>query len=255
MPYVILGVALLIGLMLLARAFVTADAHTLARTLKISGLVLSGAFVVYLAATRQIEWLFSAAAVALPFLVRWRRMRQPLQGWGGGWMGAGTTQRSAGQNSTVETRFIRMSLDHDSGIIDGTVIEGGFAGRKLSELPLSDLLALMRECRLADEQSASVLEAYLDRAHKDWREVGAGAGAGGDGSGEKRSRSWGRGSTGSSALTPEEAYKVLGLQPGATRDEIKEAHRRLMRANHPDMGGSDYLASRINEAKDLLLGG
>src|SRR6185295_15222542 len=110
MPYVILGIALLVGFMLLARGFVTADAHTLARTLKISGLVLGGAFVVYLAATRQIEWLFSAAAVALPFFVRWRRMRQPLQGWGRGrgWTGAGSAQqRSAGQSSTVETRFIR----------------------------------------------------------------------------------------------------------------------------------------------------
>jgi hypothetical protein len=254
MPYVILGIALLVGFMLLARGFVTADAHTLARTLKISGLVLGGAFVVYLAATRQIEWLFSAAAVALPFFVRWRRMRQPPQGWGWPGGGAGTARRSAGQTSTVETRFIRMSHDHDSGIIDGTVVEGGFAGRKLSELALSDLLTLLRECRLADEQSASVLEAYLDRIHKDWREAGGAAGADSGAADGKRSRTWGRGPAGSSALTPEEAYKVLGLQPGATRDEIKEAHRRLMRANHPDMGGSDYLASRINEAKDLLLG-
>jgi hypothetical protein len=252
MPYLILGIALLIGLMLLARAFMTADAHTLARSLKFTGAALGGAVVIYLAATRQIELLFSAAAVALPFLVRWRRMRQAPPGWGWTWGGNGSTQRSRGQNSTVETRFVRMSLDHDSGVIDGTVIDGSFAGRKLSELQLPDLLALLRECRLADEQSASVLEAYLDRAHKDWREPAAGAA--GDATGEKHSRSWGRGPAGSSALTPEEAYKVLGLQPGATREQIKEAHRRLMRANHPDMGGSDYLASRINEAKDLLLG-
>jgi DnaJ-domain-containing protein 1 len=189
--------------------------------------------------------------VALPFFMRWRRMRQPPQGWGWRW-GGGSTQQSAQQSSTVETRFIRMSLDHGSGIIDGMVIDGGFAGRKLSELQLSDLLTLLRECRLADEQSANVLEAYLDRAHKDWRE--AGEGAGGGATDDKRSRTWGRGPAGSSALTPEEAYKVLGLEPGATREEIKDAHRRLMRANHPDMGGSDYLASRINEAKDLLLG-
>ena len=246
MPYLVLGVALLIGFLLLVRGFVAADAHTLARTLKWSGIALGGAFVVYLAATRQIEWLFSAAAVALPFLMRWRRMRQPAQGWG--W-GGGSARHAAGQSSSVETRFIRMSLDHDSGVIDGTVIDGGFAGRKLSELQLADLLALLRECRVADEQSASVLEAYLDRTHKDWR--AAGDGDADSGGGQKRSRSWGRGS---SALTPEEAYKVLGLEPGASRDAIKEAHRRLMRSYHPDMGGSDYLAARINEAKDVLLG-
>jgi DnaJ-domain-containing protein 1 len=251
MPYLVLGIALLLGLLLLARGFVSADPHALARTLKWSGVALGGAAVVYLAATRQIEWLFSAIAVGLPFFMRWRRMRQPAQGWGWG-MGGGSKRRAAGQSSSVETRFLRMALDHDSGTIDGVVIEGQFAGKKLGELSLSELLTLLRECRIADEQSASVLEAYLDRAHKDWREAGGAGEGAGAGEADKRSRSWGRAA--SSALTPDEAYKVLGLEPGASRAAIKEAHRRLMRANHPDMGGSDYLAARINEAKDLLLG-
>jgi hypothetical protein len=238
-PYVILGIAVLIGLILLARGFVNAEPKQLARTLKWTGIALGALFVVYLAATRQIEWLLSAAAVAAPFLMRWRRMRGPMRGWG-------TASPSSGQSSTVETRFIRMSLDHDSGTIDGTVLTGTYSGRKLSELELSDLLSLLRECRVADEQSASVLEAYLDRTQKSWRE--GEAEAPGE---EKRSRTWGRSST---ALTREEAYKVLGLEPGATPEQIKEAHRRLMRSYHPDMGGSDYLAARINEAKDLLLG-
>jgi DnaJ-domain-containing protein 1 len=238
-PYVILGIAVLIGLLLLARGFVNAEPKQLARTLKWTGIALAGLFVVYLAATRQIEWLLSAAAVAMPFFMRWRRMRGPMGGWG-------NTSPRAGQSSTVETRFIRMSLDHDSGTIDGTVLEGAFAGRKLSELAPPDLNALLRECRVADEQSAAVLEAYLDRTQPGWRADDAAAPGE-----EKRSRAWGRSST---ALTREEAYKVLGLEPGATPDQIKEAHRRLMRSYHPDMGGSDYLAARINEAKDLLLG-
>ncbi len=57
------------------------------------------------------------------------------------------------------------------------------------------------------------------------------------------------------AMTREEAYEVLGLQPGATEQEIRAAHRRLMRGAHPDGGGSDWLASRVNQARDVLLGG
>jgi len=55
-------------------------------------------------------------------------------------------------------------------------------------------------------------------------------------------------------LEREEAYKVLGLKPGASREAIKAAHRRLMQRVHPDHGGSDELAARVNKAKDLLLG-
>jgi len=58
----------------------------------------------------------------------------------------------------------------------------------------------------------------------------------------------------SSTMSREEALKVLGLGPGASQDDIREAHRRLILQNHPDRGGSDYLASKINEAKDVLLG-
>jgi DnaJ domain len=54
-------------------------------------------------------------------------------------------------------------------------------------------------------------------------------------------------------MTRDEAYQVLGLGPGASKAEIRAAHRRLMRGAHPDVGGSDWLASRVNEARDILL--
>jgi DnaJ homolog subfamily C member 19 len=56
------------------------------------------------------------------------------------------------------------------------------------------------------------------------------------------------------SMSREEAYEVLGLHPGASEAEIREAHRRLMRGAHPDAGGSDWLAVRINQARDILLG-
>jgi hypothetical protein len=58
----------------------------------------------------------------------------------------------------------------------------------------------------------------------------------------------------SRTMSRQEAYEVLGLRPGASESQIREAHRRLMRAAHPDAGGSDWLAARINQARDILLG-
>ena len=56
------------------------------------------------------------------------------------------------------------------------------------------------------------------------------------------------------AMTHAQAYEVLGLSPSATPDDIREAHRRLMRSAHPDAGGSTWIAARLNQARDILLG-
>jgi DnaJ-domain-containing protein 1 len=145
--------------------------------------------------------------------------------------------------------YLRMWLDHDSGAMSGQVLRGGFEGRMLNDLSLSELLILLDECLRDDQQSAVVLEAYLDRTQPDdWRSAGAGAGNAGSQAG---GGSGGRTSGG--AMTREEAYEILGLQPGATTEEIKDAHKRLMLKMHPDQGGSTYLAAKINQAKDLLM--
>ena len=142
-----------------------------------------------------------------------------------------------GRTSEVETAFLHMRLDHDTGEMDGAVLRGRYEGCTLRELGLEDLLALLDECR-TDRQSVAVLEAYLDRIHEDWRE----------------SRGPPPG-TSSGEMSESEARAVLGLGPEATREEIVEAHRRLIQRLHPDRGGSDYLAAKLNAAKDLLLGG
>ncbi|HMI10620.1 MAG TPA: DnaJ domain-containing protein, partial [Bradyrhizobium sp.] len=86
------------------------------------------------------------------------------------------------------------------------------------------------------------LESYLDRRFPAWRQDAQSDGAGR----QRRAESGGK-------MTNEEAYQILGLQPGASRDDIGRAHRALMKKLHPDQGGSTYLAARVNEAKDTLL--
>jgi hypothetical protein len=132
-----------------------------------------------------------------------------------------------------------MRLDHDSGALSGRIVAGPYAGRSLEEFDLDQLLAIPSGF---DAESVALLESYLDRRFPTWREHAQGNTA----RGQRRPAPSGK-------MTDEEAYQILGLQPGAGRDEIGRAHRGLMKKLHPDQGGSTYLASRVNEAKDTLL--
>ena len=236
MLYLLGGFAILGGLLMLVYVFVNADPARLARNLKWAGITIAGVAVVALVVlppAREVAALLLPLAMATPLLARVRtildRYRTP----------------AGGQTSTVATAFLRMTLDHDTGSMEGTILRGRFAGMRLDELGPADLLALLRECRAEDEEGARLLEAYLDRIRPDWRDELAGGGAGAGGSGGARP-------TGGD-MTVEEAYAILGLSPGADAEAIKEAHRRLMVKLHPDHGGSDYLATKINRARDVLL--
>lgn len=150
-------------------------------------------------------------------------------------------RKSAGQMSRVSTSLLAMELDHDSGRMDGTVLKGSYKGRKLSELSLAEVQSLHGMAANTPDQSRALLEAWIERAHPDWREQwNAGARPAGQAA--------------SSKMTRAEALAILGLKDGASPDDVRTAHRRLMKAAHPDLGGSDYLAAKINEAKELLLG-
>src|SRR5215472_5912328 len=233
MLYLLGGFAVLSGFLLLVYLFVNADPARLARGLKVTGIVIAVVAVATLAISGRLAVLLAPLAMLMPLLIRVRslldRYRPP----------------AGGQTSTVATAFLRMTLDHDTGRMEGTVLRGRFAGMRLEELGPADLLVLLRECRAEDEEGARLLEAYLDRVRPDWRDELAGAGAGaGTGGGAKSA---------AGDMTIEEAYAILGLSSGADDEAIKEAHRRLMVKLHPDHGGSDYLATKINRARDVLL--
>jgi len=147
-----------------------------------------------------------------------------------------------GATSQVKSERLEMELDHDSGAMAGRVTAGPYVGRGLDSLSMAELAALMRDCLNRDPDGARLLEAYLDRRSPGWREDG------------QRDRDTGQGrAPGTGAMTQEEAYEILGLQPGAGEEAIREAHRALMKRIHPDAGGTSGLAARVNQAKDVLL--
>jgi len=223
------GIAILCGLLLLGYLFVNANPARLARIVKWTAIILAVLAVIALIWSERFAMLPAPLFALLPVLRRVRSMISGLRG--------PTTAR----DSTVETRLIRMSLDHDTGAMSGTVLQGRFAGMRLEELGPADLLALLRECRAEDEEAARLLEAYLDRVRPDWRDEMAGE------------RPSGGAPPRSPDVTVDEAYAILGLAPGADAEAIKAAHHRLMKQLHPDHGGTDYLASKINRARDVLL--
>jgi hypothetical protein len=159
--------------------------------------------------------------------------------WGIPGLGA-RMRKSPGQASRVRSAFLEMELDHDTGAMRGRVLAGPHEGVTLDALDLPTLAGFLPAI---DEESRALLMAYLDRREPRWREHAQGDAATGTGR-----VAW---STGK--MTEEEAYQILGVQPGASAEDIGRAHRALMKKLHPDQGGSTYLASRVNEAKDVLL--
>jgi uncharacterized membrane protein len=144
--------------------------------------------------------------------------------------------------SIARSAAIEMRLDRDNGRMSGRVMAGPMAGRALDELTRADCLAVYGFCRSDDPEGAALLEAYLDRRFAGWRQAQ-------QGDGDTRARGWSGG-----PLSRDEAYEILGLAQGASREEIVAAHRGLMKKLHPDHGGSTALAARVNQAKDVLLG-
>jgi DnaJ domain len=233
----IYGIAALALLWWLSKKFATANTAAMAKALKVVGGILALGAAALMAVRGRIDM-----TILLGGLGAW------LLGWSIGgfpgmpsWMGPGAACTPGGV-SRVRSATIEMELDHDTGDLDGTVLAGPLAGRRLGTLDEAALPGLAAACRSTDPDGLRLLEAYLDRRFPGRREhaerdADAGPGA--------------RPQPG--AMTEEEAYQVLGLEPGAGLAEIRAAHRTLMKKLHPDQGGSTYLAARVNQAKDILL--
>ena len=236
---VILILAVVVGLMWFFGRLGKTNPQDRIKFLKLAALYGGAGILLALILTGRLSAIFALLIAAIPWIQRIIMVRSAynmFKTWQGPVQGS-----KPGQTSDVRTKFLEMTLDHDTGNIIGTVTAGSYKGRTLDELDINELADLLDTCRKKDRQSASVLETYLDRMRPD--EWGAYA----DEHEEQEV------STGGDDMTREEALQILGLSEGATREEIIEAHRVLMQRNHPDRGGSTFLAAQINRAKDLLL--
>jgi hypothetical protein len=228
------GIAAVALLWWLAKAYTRTDTKTLAKSLK----VLAGVAALGAAVLLGVKGRFDMALLLGGFgawALGWNALNLP-----GPWR---KFQQATGRFSRIRSAMIEMEIDHATGAVEGGILVGAFAGRRLSSLDPESLRRLYDECCAHDPQGVPLLEAYLDRRFSGWRE---------NAQGDRDTRT--RTHAHSGVMTKEEAYQILGLQPGASLDEIRKAHRTLMKKLHPDQGGTAYLAARVNEAREVLLG-
>lgn len=217
------------------------------RPLIIGLIVLLVAGFLLLAATHRLYLLGALFAALLPWM---RRLLPLLLRFLPNLLSrrSGSNKQSGanGRTSRVQSAILDMELEHDSGIMHGTIVAGPFEGKTLADLEEQEFLDLLDYCRQQDGDSARLLETYLDKRFGDrWRD---------DDPGARQDDNQSPPDHDSGVMTDAEAYDILGLEPGADRDTIVQAHRRLMQKAHPDRGGSDWLAARINAARSHLLG-
>jgi hypothetical protein len=218
----------LLGLSLLLLALVKASPATLASILRYGGigLLLALGAVMTAAGRAGLGVALVALGVFLAGRALWsRRLKEARR-----------------RRSVVRTAALEMEVDHDTGVMEAMVLAGRSEGRALGQMSKSELMALHRELSTLDPESTQLLETYLDGRFPGWRE-------------HTKSNDRGRlaCAPGSSPMTKEEAYKILGLEAGAAASDVREAHRRLLQCLEPDVGGASFLAARINQAKDILL--
>lgn len=235
MQYLILGLVVAFLIYAALRSFVNANPKNIAKNFR----SMAGIAALVIAILMTVTGRF---ALAVPlFFVAVSLLRGNLGTFN---PFPGSARKSQGQRSRVRTATIEMELDHDTGEMEGRVVRGQFSSRMLSSMDEAELTQLYSECRTGDPQAADLLDAYMNKRFASWRE-GAGSDAGANHQAGMRPEG---------PISKGEAYEILGLEPGAGKLDIRRAHRKLMKKLHPDHGGSTYLAAKINEAKDLLLG-
>ncbi|USG60189.1 DnaJ domain-containing protein [Sneathiella marina] len=232
LAYFIIGLSLFVALLIGGNSLANADPKKLVKALRISATIICALLAGFFILTGRFAYAPPFVIAALFFL-----RNKPL-------FGAGNAP-SSGQQSDVETDWIKATLNHDSGEMDGQILKGKYESHILSTLSFDQLMEFHDEAQ-DDPQTLAILNSFLDRYH-------AQADASGATSEEQTKEQKTRKQSGTGPMTRREALDILELTDDATLAQIKKAHRQLMKKFHPDHDGSEYMAAKINEAKDVLI--
>lgn len=204
--------------------------------------------VVVLAMTGHLHWLSAAITALVAGVVRFLPMAARLfPMFAHLYQQKKSTGTSSGNNSTVQSDYLKVVLDHDSESMHGEVIAGPQAGKTLDQLSKAQLKELLIHYQQNDNDSFQLLFAYVQRNFPDeqWAEE--------QWSDETGNRQQQDSQNNLTTMNRKEALEILGLEENASKQEITTAHKKLMQRLHPDRGGSTYLAAKVNQAKDFLL--
>lgn len=243
MGRLLLAAVAAIAIFLLLRTLLAKRKLSVAQFFALYAAALVVVVLIGLGLTGRLHPVTASLGVVLAMLVRalpvMMRLFQAVNLWKTikAALGVASVQKGpkTGGKSRIESAFFSMTLDHDSGELDGTVKKGAFQGQPLSELSRDALLALQAEVA-SDVDSSELLNTFFERYH-----------------GDHASRAEAEQGP-SSDMNRADAITLLELGPDPGNDEIIKAHRRLMQIHHPDRGGSNEMAARLNAAKDRLLG-
>ncbi len=245
MPMLVAGLLLLWLSSVLLRGFTRANPAAMARMVRQGGgmvalllaalLILRGEFNIALLAAGLGLWLVGGRSGSLA-----RAFRPNVRGF------AGRARVWPSDPVRVRTDGLDVTIDRAAGTMRGGFTAGPYAGRELDTLSEVECAMCYRWCLAADPQGARMLEGYLDGRFAGWRQAS-------DFRDDLGSAQSGGRARRPMSMADHEAYHVLGLAEGASREEITRAHRRLMKQHHPDHGGSAAMAARVNEAKDVLM--
>ncbi len=191
--------------------------------------------VMILVITGRAHWIAAVAAALIPLLkgaVLWGLRLLPFyRHW----------QQDRNRVSIINTATICATINHSNGEMNGDILKGPQEGKQLNDMNEDELNALRDYCQDQDPEAFQLLNNYLQWrfSHSQQQE-------------QQQNQQQEQSTSTNSALSKEEALEILGLDESANEDDIVKAHRRLIQKLHPDRGGSDYLAAKINQAKDFL---